>query len=222
MTPKDRILQLLEACNEEERREILQRIRQTVPIHPIEAKLHTSAEVILEAIDRASDLTLRGIRGIIAEASFLFNVLNKLEGWINVTPPGDFPYDFLIEDAIGQIKIQVKMQRRERGKPKLTRSGKYVVEAQRTRGGIDATTGEATRPYRFGEFDILVVSMHPSTDDWSRFMCTVGNWLVPRRGAPTQLETLQPVSINPNDDWTDNLLTSIEWLRSGHTKTISS
>jgi hypothetical protein len=221
MTPKDQILQLLEACNEEERREILQRIRQTTPIHPIEAKLNTSAEVILEAIDRASDLTLRGIRGIIAEASFLVNVLNELKGWRNITPPGDFPYDFLIEDAIGQIKIQVKMQRKERGNPKLTRSGKYVVETQRTRGGIDATTGEATRPYRFGEFDILVVSMHPSTGDWSRFMCTVGNWLVPRRGAPAQLETLQPVSINPDADWTDNLLTSIEWFRSGQLKTIS-
>lgn len=221
MTPKDQILQLLEACNEEELREILQRIRQTVPIHPIEAKLNTPAEVILEAIDRASDLTLRGIRGIIAEASFLVNVLNKLEGWKDITPPGDFPYDFLIEDAIGQIKIQVKMQRKERGNPKVTRSGKYVVETQRTRGGRDATTGEATRPYRFGEFDILAVSMHPSTGDWSRFMCTVGNWLVPRRGAPAQLETLQPVSINPDDDWTNNLLTSIKWLRSGHMKTIS-
>lgn len=221
MTPKDQIFQLLEACNEEERREILQRIRQTTLIHPIEAKLNTTAEVILEAIDRASDLTLRGIRGIIAEASFLVNVLNESEGWRDITPPGDFPYDFLIEDAIGEIKIQVKMQRRERGNPKITRSGKYVVETQRTRGGTDATTGEATRPYRFGEFDILAVSMHPSTGDWSRFMFTVGNWLVPRRGAPAQLETLQPVSINPDDDWTDDLLTSIEWFRSGHIKTIN-
>ena len=221
MTPKDQIFQLLEACNEEDKREILQRIRQTTLIHPIEAKLNTTAEVILEAIDRASDLTLRGIRGIIAEASFLVNVLNELEGWRDITPPGDFPYDFLIEDAIGEIKIQVKMQRRERGNPKITRSGKYVVETQRTRGGTDATTGEATRPYRFGEFDILAVSMHPSTGDWSRFVFTVGNWLVPRRGAPAQLETLQPVSINPDDDWTDDLLTSIEWFRSGHIKTIN-
>ena len=31
-------------------------------------------------------------------------------------------------------------------------------------------TGLATRPYRFGEFDILAVSMHPSTNDWNRFM----------------------------------------------------
>lgn len=221
MTPKDRILQLLEDCNEEELREILQRIRQTVPIHPIEAKLNTQAEVILEAIDRASDLTLRGIRGIIAEASFLVNVINKLEGWRNIPLTGDYSYDFLIEDAIGQVKIQVKMQRKEKGVPKLTKTGKYVVETQRTRGGRDAATGEATRPYRFGEFDILAVSMHPSTNDWSRFMFTVGNWLRPRPGTPTLLEVLQPVPASPNSDWTEDLLMSVEWLRSGQIKTIA-
>ena len=147
--------------------------------------------------------------------------LHKLEGWQDITPSGDFPYDFLIEDRIGQIKLQVKMQRKERGHPKVTRSGKYVVETQRTRGGIDAATGESTRPYRFGEFDVLVVSMHPSTGDWGRFMFTVGNWLIPRRGASTQLEVMQPVSIIPDDDWTDDLLTCIEWFRSGRIKTIS-
>jgi hypothetical protein len=221
MTPKDQILRLLEECNDDERREILQHIRRTVPIHPIEGKLNTQAEVILEAIDRASDLTLRGIRGIIAEASFLVTVINKLEDWRNIPLVGDYSYDFLIEDATGQVKIQVKMQRKEKGVPKLTKTGKYVVETQRTRGGRDALTGEATRPYRYGEFDILAVSMHPSTNDWGRFMYTIGNWLLPRRGAPTQLEVLQPVSVTTDEDWTDNLVTSIEWFRSGRTKTIA-
>lgn len=221
MTPKEQILQLLEECSEDEKLEILQHIRQTVPIHTIEAKLNTTAEVILEAIDRASDLTLRGIRGIIAEASFLVTVINKLEGWKNIPLTSDYSYDFLIEDSIGQIRIQVKMQRKEKGVPKLSKSGnKYVVETQRTRGGKDALTGEATRPYRFGEFDILAVSMHPSTNDWDSFMFTVGNWLIPRPGAPKQLEVYQPVSMAPDEDWTDNLLTSIEWFRQGHTKTI--
>lgn len=222
MTPKEQILQLLEECSEDEQREILQHIRQTVPIHAIEAKLNTTAEVILEAIDRASDLTLRGIRGIIAEASFLVTVINKLEGWRNIPLTSDYSYDFLIEDSIGQVKIQVKMQRKEKGIPKLSKSGhKYIVETQRTRGGKDALTGEATRPYRFGEFDILAVSMHPSTNDWDSFMFTVGNWLRPRPGVPTLLEVYQPVSMASDDDWTDNLLTSIQWFRSGRTKTIA-
>ena len=220
MTKKDEVIQLLDACTEEERLEIFQYLRKTIPIHAIEAKLNAQAEVILEAIDRAGDLTLRGIRGIIAEAAFLVDVLGKLEGWKDVTPPGDAAYDFLIEDALGRISIQVKMQQKERGEPKV-KKGKYVVETQRTRGGKDSVTGFATRPYRFGEFDILAVSMHPSTNDWNTFMYSVGSWLRPRPSASDLLEVFQPIPQTPNEDWTDNLSTCIEWLRSRTTKTIA-
>ena len=201
MTKKDEVIQLLDACTEEERLEVFQYLRKTIPIHAIEAKLNTQAEVILEAIDRAGDLTLRGIRGIIAEAAFLVDVLGKLEGWKDVTPPGDAAYDFLIEDALGRISIQVKMQRKERGEPKV-KKGKYVVETQRTRGGKDSATGFATRPYRFDEFDILAVSMHPSTNDWNTFMYSVGSWLRPRPLASELLEVFQPIPQTANEDWT--------------------
>ncbi|MCM3872114.1 MAG: hypothetical protein ND895_15635 [Pyrinomonadaceae bacterium] len=219
MTKTDEIKRLLDACTEEERLEIFKYLRRTIPIHAIEAKLNTQAEVILEAIDRASDLTLRGIRGIIAEAAFLVEVIAKLEGWKDVTPPGDAAYDFLVEDAVGRVSIQVKMQRKEHGVPKI-RNGKYVVETQRTRGGTDVVTGLATRPYRFGEFDILAVSMHPSTNDWNTFMYTVGTWLRPRPASPELLEVFQPISRAVNEDWTDDLLTCIRWLRSGTPRTI--
>jgi len=220
MTKKEEVLQLLSTCTEAERLEIFQYLRKTIPIHAIEAKLNTQAEVILEAIDRASDLTLRGIRGIIAEAAFLVEVLGNLDEWKDVTPAGDAAYDFLIEDAIGRVSIQVKMQRSERGKAKLRR-GKFVVETQRTRGGRNAETGMATRPYRFGEFDILAVSMHPSTNEWNTFMYSVGSWLRPRSADAQLLEVFQPISQTSNEDWTDDLLTCIEWLRSGVKKTIS-
>ena len=219
MTKKDEVIALLEACSEEERLDVFKYLRKTIPIHAIEAKLNTQAEVILEAIDRASDLTLRGIRGIIAEAAFLVEVLGKLKGWKDVTPPGDAAYDFLIEDALGRISIQVKMQRKERGEPKL-KKGKYVVETQRTRGGKDSTTGLATRPYRFGEFDILAVSMHPSTNDWNTFKYSVGSWLRQRPSDPELLEVFQPIPQEVNEDWTDDLSTCIKWLRSGTKKTI--
>ena len=49
----------------------------------------------------------------------------------------------------------------------------YVVEVQKTRGGFDPQTNEDTRPYRFGEFDILAVITHPSTHDWNRFLFTL-------------------------------------------------
>src|SRR5262249_1495624 len=206
-------MELLEECSSEERREIFNHLRKEFPIHSLEADLNTQAEVILEAMARSSDLTMRGIRGIIAEAAFLVDVLQKMEGWEIEEIIGDAPYDFLISDSLGQIRIQVKMQRRVRGVP-LVRGEKFVVETQRTRTGKDATGG-ATRPYRFGEFDILAVSLHPSTKDWTRFMYTVGTWLRPRNNDATLLDVFQPIPQHPNQDWTDSLRECIDWLRSG-------
>ncbi|MGH9955991.1 MAG: hypothetical protein ACREBC_02535 [Pyrinomonadaceae bacterium] len=168
---------------------------------------------------RSSDLTMRGIRGIIAEAAFLLEVLQKLEGWKIGNIVGNAAYDFLIEGATGRVSIQVKMQRKEKGVP-LVRRDKFVVETQKTRRGNDAA-GEDTRPYRFGEFDIIAVSLHPATNDWKTFAYTVGTWLRPRRDAPHLLEVLQPVAQMPNDDWTDNLETCIEWFRAGRQRTIA-
>ncbi|MGH9970488.1 MAG: hypothetical protein ACREBG_22230 [Pyrinomonadaceae bacterium] len=219
MTKKDDVLKLLEECSPEERLEVFKHLRKDIRIHALETKLNTPAELILEAMDRGSDLTMRGIRGMIAEAAFIPNVLEKLRGWRTVEVVGDAAYDFLIEDKIGRISIQVKMQRRQKGVP-LVRRGSFVVETQRTRTGRDALGG-ATRPYRFGEFDILAVSMHPSTNDWTTFMYTVGSWLRPRRGAAEQLEVFQPIPMAPNDDWTDELMTCIEWLRTLNPRTIA-
>jgi len=227
MSLVDEIKLLLERCTEGQRREIFDHLRRYVEIHPIEAKLNAQAEVILEAIDRASDLTLRGIRGIIAEAAFAVGVLRDLERWRDVTPPGDAPFDFLLEDFGGQVRVQVKMQRRVSGRPMMANEASrllspemFVVETQRTRGGINRTTGEDTRPYRFGEFDILAVSMHPSTNNWDSFMYTVSQWLLPRQDNPTLLMKFQPVSPVPNDDWTDDFLKCVSWFRSEDTKRI--
>jgi hypothetical protein len=223
----ENIKRLLDALTDDQRREILDHLRKRIPIHPIEAKLNTRAEVILEAIDRASDLTLRGVRGIIAEAAFAVGVVSELGGWREVTLDSDMPYDFLLEDAAGQVRVQVKMQRRVGGRPmkaseasRLLSADMFVVETQRTRGGVDRSTGEDTRPYRFGEFDIIAVSMHPSNNDWNSFMYTVGDWLLPRPDKPTQLMKFQPVAPEPNEDWTNDFLTGVKWLRSGKKKHI--
>jgi len=219
MTKKEEVLRLLEQCSVDERREVFKHLRKEFPIHPLETDLNTQAEVILEAMARSSDLTMRGIRGIIAEAAFLVDVLQNLEGWNVNQIMGDAPYDFLIEDAKGPVSIQVKMQRREKGIP-LVRAGKFVVETQRTRTGRDASGG-ATRPYRFGEFEILAVSLHPSTNEWDSFVYTVGAWLRPRSSDSSLLEVFQPIPMEPNEDWTDSLETCIEWFRSGARRTIA-
>lgn len=183
----EQIRQLLASSSKEQRQELFRELRKEFPIHAIEQKLNAEAEIILEAISRASDLTLRGIRGIIAEAAFATKVVETLQGWKDITPVGNHPYDFVLTDGQGDIRIQVKMQRQKSHRPMIANEGyrflpsdMYVVETQRTRGGTEPKTGESTRPYKFHEFDILAVALHPSTGDWSRFLYTVNSWLLPR------------------------------------------
>ncbi len=227
MSSLNDLKRLLEALTEKQRREVFDHLRDEFHIHSLEAKLNARAEVILEAIDRASDLTLRGIRGVIAEAAFKLNIVPKLGGWECLPLEGDFSYDFLLKDPVGPVRVQVKMQRLKDHRPMFANQGyqylpsdMYVVETQRTRGGKDPRTGEDTRPYRFGEFDILAVSMHPSSNDWSAFMYTVCDWLLPRPENASLILKFQPVAKAPNDRWTDDLKKCVEWFRSGQKKRI--
>jgi hypothetical protein len=221
------IVDMLADRTSAERRAIFKALRHEFPIHELETRLNTSAEVILEAISRASDLTMRGIRGIIAEAAFKQEIIVPFtsdgSAWEEVLLAGDHSFDFALSDSDGQITIQVKMQRQKEQRPMLASEANktmfrsltnhYVVETQRTRGGKSAD-GTDTRPYRFGEFDLLAVAMHPSTNDWSKFLYTVERWLVPTPEAEQQIFKYQPVPRNPDQCWTDNLSTAIGWLRS--------
>ncbi len=216
------ILALLERCTEEQRKAVFAELRKTIPFHPIEKRLKVSAERILEAVNRNDEgLTFRMIRGVIADLAFETDVIRKLNGWTSTTPKGDLPYDYLLDDEKGSVKVQVKLQRSEkgqlmRGNPKARKyklpSDMWVVETQKTRGGTNAE-GSKTRPYRFGEFDILAVSMQPSTDDWSKFMYVVGNKLLPDPDDSACLLTLQPVAMKPNELWTDNFEECVARLR---------
>ena len=230
MNRVDEIRALLVQCTPEERFQVFKLLRSDFHIHPLEKTLNTRAEVILEAISKAPDLTIRGVRGIIAEAGFIVDVVGPLleSGWSDVTPKGDLPYDCLIKNKEGPVRVQVKMQRRKNHRPMMANEGfrrfskdKFVVETQRTRGGKDSA-GENTRPYRFGEFDILAVSLHPSTNNWNDFRYTVANWLLPEPAAPSLLLKFQPVSKNPDADWSSNFLEVVGWFRAGTKKRIAS
>lgn len=220
---------LLDRLSREQREVLFQRLRREFPIHPLEKEWNTSAEAILEAIRRSSSLTQRGVRGVLAEASFVSTAILELQqsGWKEDTPEGDIPFDIAIHDATGVVRIQIKMQRSKEGRPmtgdKATKSmafssGFFVVETQKTRGGTKG--GEDTRPYRFGEFDVLGVCMYPATGRWDRFLYTVANWLIPDPDNGGLIYKFQPVPPDPNMDWTDRLQTCIEWLRSGAKKTL--
>jgi hypothetical protein len=190
----------------------------------LERKWNVSAEVVLEAIARATDLTQRGIRGVIAEATFGNLIVAPLlaAGWKAKTPAGDIPFDYGLEDKVGLVRVQVKNQRNEKKVPKIWKkqAGIFVVETQKTRSGKDKK-GKDTRPYRFGEFDVLAVCLHPSTGDWESFVYTVGNWLLPREDNKKLIAVYQPANPSATQDWTNDFGTAVSWFRSKTKKTIA-
>ena len=108
----NQIIELLNRCSSKQREVIFQHLRKEFKIHPIESKLNIEAEIILEAINKDErGLTLRMIRGVIAEAAFDIEVIKKLKYWKNETPKGDLPFDFLLNDGKGSVSVQVKLQR---------------------------------------------------------------------------------------------------------------
>ncbi len=218
-------LEILGQLNSDQKRQIFDELRKEFPIHKLEADWNISAEFVLEAINRSQDITKRGVRGIIAELCFLHYVIQPMSprGWSNVELMGDLPYDALIENGNSgqQVKIQAKLQRMKKGQPLLAADhskrkfsgfpGWWVAECQKTRSGKDED-GQDTRPYRFGEFDILAVSLHPSTGDWSRFMFTPGKTLFPRSDDSSLIEIFQPVPPTKEPNWTNSLEECISWL----------
>lgn len=203
---------MLARCSEDEQRRLLAWLRERHPIHALEREFGTTAEVILEAIARGSDLSRRGVLGLIAEASFQMNVADKIAGWSSEKVDGDQPFDFRFRRGDAVVSVQVKRQRLLQKKPMIYRGSSelLVVETQRTRTGTDKGTGAKTRPYRFGDFDVLAVCMQPSTGDWSVFRYTVQRWLLPQPNDRACLQVLQPVSLSPNADWSDNLPEALE------------
>jgi hypothetical protein len=237
------IKKLIAECSIVEKRTLKRYFSELIP-HPLEREWGIDAETILSAIRRSSDLTKRGVRGIIAEAVFETSVIPSIAalGWKPTTLTGDLAYDVRLEKGTQVARIQIKLQRLEKTVPKLyypkyyKEEALYVVEVQKTRSGERTTkqplvgtdtaletTDEMTvqtRPYRFGDFDILAVNMHPSSGNWKSFMYTVASWLLPRAQDPGLVEIFQPVAATPNEVWTDNLSVCLDWYSSGEKRAI--
>ncbi len=190
-----------------------------------------NADVVLEAIGRASPLTIRGIEGILAEASFAMDVAPMVKGISVADAPPNTAYDFLLGDLTPKpaVRMQVKMQRRKSHRPwmanevyKNTRQWPpdfFVVEVQRTRAGSDGKGG-STRPYKFGDFDLLGVSLGAARGKWSDFVYTVANWLIPDPADATWVLKFQPVAPGDNEDWTSDLKVAMGWVRERKLKQI--
>ena len=214
------VRELLARCSPEERAAIFKELRATHSIHPYEAAVGAPAEMILEAVHRAPELTRRMLRGVIADAAFRTFVVAALEvrGWRDVTPEGNFAYDYSLDDGMGPISIQVKLQRSERGVP-VVKNGKrygfdgevFMTETQKSRTGTDGDANP-TRPYRYGEFDVLAVSMQPSSGAWDSYMYTLGRWLLQGKTA-LEMATLQPVTKVAGEFWTSDFQVAAQWFR---------
>lgn len=227
----------------EERKDLFEFLRARVPPHPLEVEWAIDGDDVLSSLHRATDLSKRGVRGLIAEFMFERDVLPSVRGnrWRLVSiPKGDWPYDSMVERDGKQVSIQIKLQRLEAGLPKRFRKSTYKdviyydVEVQKTRTGkkripkgVPLSPEEKipisladTRPYPFGAFDILAVNMQPATKKWSEFRFTVGNWLLERPDSPTLVEIHQPVALIADDVWTDNLNTCLEWFLNGESKKV--
>ena len=63
--------------------------------------------------------------------------------------------------------------------------------------------------------------MQPSTQDWSKYMYTVGRCLISDDRESGKILKFQPIPMTPNEDWTDDFETCIDWFRSEGNKTIS-
>ena len=221
----DTIKRLIDGCSDADRKALQFYLRKLAP-HPMERLWGIDADTILSAIGRSSDLTKRGIRGIIAEAVFVSDIIPavRVGGWFRVEFDGDHPYDAQLRNGGLTARIQVKLQRLQKGTPKHylpsrhERGTLFVVEVQKTRTGERGS--KKTRPYSFGDFDILAVNMHPSSGNWRSFRYTVGSWLIPRPADIGLIEIMQPVAAEPNDVWTDDLSTCLDWYASGAQRTV--
>jgi hypothetical protein len=214
------IRELLAKCSPEERAALFRELRAVHQIHEFEAAIGAPAEMILEAVHRAPELTRRMLRGVIADAAFRTFVVPAVapHGWRDVTPKGNFAYDYKLDDGAGPVTVQVKLQRSALGAPVVKRGARFgfgpevfMTETQKTRTGTDGEENK-TRPYRYGEFDILAVSMQPSTQKWDLYMYTLGRWLLPGKD-DSEMATLQPVTMQPGEFWTDDFRTAAQWFR---------
>ena len=66
----EEIRALLAKCSEDERHQIFEELREAMPRHAFEARMNASAEVILAALDRANEMSLRGSSGFASRTRF--------------------------------------------------------------------------------------------------------------------------------------------------------
>jgi hypothetical protein len=213
----NKLLLILKKCDKNQL-DVLKKHLNIKPFtHPLENIINVKAEILLDSLLRSSYITLNGIRGIIAESTFNEIVVKNSKRWRDVPAGAQNPYDFILEDDIGQVRIQIKLQRKLDNLPWIRKDGCAVVETYRTRSG-KTKDGESSRPYRYGEFDLLGVCMEPSEGTWESFLYTPQKYLECEKGNTKFLNKLQSVPLTPKDNWTTSLDEAVELFRKDPSK----
>jgi hypothetical protein len=192
------------------------------------------ARTVLEAVRRISKPTKAKVRRTIAEAILKKIVIPSIvdSGWtLRSAKAGDPSCDVLLERDSLVARVEMVLLQPATAKFKRIHRGQhsentYALEMQkkqiRSKAAKSITIGEARRTncaasangrsYRFGEFDILAVNIHAATYRWTDFRYTLSNRLCPNPSHKSLIDTVQLVSLKPNDLWTDDLSTCLKWL----------
>lgn len=181
--------------------------------HPLEEKLNAPAKDILDAISSGFRAQV-DVKGKLAEL-YLYHRLATLQERAILSElhwsDKDGEPDFLVCYKGHRLTIQCKNVRS--GKPgcRGAEAGSFRVELQKTRGGIDAKTGEKTRLYRPGEFDIVSVCLFNQTRAWEYVYAAARN-LARHRTQTDRLDVMHPIPQPPVPPWYDDLLEVLEAL----------
>lgn len=229
MKSERNVQEILQNLSEQDAQVLYEKLKVKFGTHPLEEVIGMKADELMEIIStviKQNDMTWRMLRGVIAEMTWGVTEVKRHPQWRNNTPRGDLPFDFLVSDGHGDVTVQVKLQRSEGGKPmlfkktpKFSSTKFFCVETQKTRGGKKRgdkakATEEETRFYKYGEFDILAVSLMPSSEKWDDFIYTVADWLLPDPQDGKRIGKYQPVAIQPDDYyWTQDFNLAVSWLR---------
>jgi hypothetical protein len=208
----NKLLLILKRCDKNQLEIIAKHLDIKPFSHPLEKLINVKAEILLDSLLRSSYITLNGIRGIIAESTFNSLIVKDSKRWKDIPAGAQNPYDFILEDNAGQVRIQIKLQRKVENLPWIRTDGCAVVETYRTRSG-KTKDGESSRPYRYGEFDLLGVCMEPSHGTWESFLYIPQKYLKSDKDNIKFLHKLQSVPLIPKDNWTTSLDEAVELFR---------
>lgn len=158
----------------------------------LDQQLHLSPLVLIKALSFANPFAIRTIRSVISEYYLYEYLLQQKYNFLPVHQ--NDPFDFAVQKNNNQIiKIQLKLQRQQRGTPI------DKVEVQRARNGFDKN-GNKTRPYQFCDFDVLAVCLEPSTKNWTDFVFIKSENLKADKNNPNNINKMQKIDLN-NKNW---------------------